>query len=177
MLPQAGMLLIVYAVLHIVFQRLSSFEKSYIYKRIVAGVICEKWSLKSFKFAKKTVLVLASIEYTYFPTLVPVEFKVLTFAFFVIGIWLRISAITALGTLWSYHVEIREHHEVIRTGIYRYVKHPAYIGNIFIPAICFLIGSLYTSALALIFICTFYIYRSNREEYFLCRSRLDSVTA
>lgn len=177
MLSRICMLLIVYAVLRLVFQLLSTFEKSYIYRRIVAGIIYEKWSLKVFKFAKKTVLVLASIECTYFPSLVSDELKVLAFALFVIGIWLRISAITTLGTLWSYHIEIREHHEVIRTGIYRYLKHPAYVGNIFIPAFCFLIGSLYTSAFALIFICAFYIYRSNMEEYFLYRSGLNIVTA
>jgi protein-S-isoprenylcysteine O-methyltransferase Ste14 len=39
---------------------------------------------------------------------------------------IRRSAIAALGRYWSVHVEIREGHELIRTGPFRWVRHPTY---------------------------------------------------
>jgi protein-S-isoprenylcysteine O-methyltransferase Ste14 len=46
---------------------------------------------------------------------------------FVAANLLRVSAIRALGKYWSLHVEVRERHPFIRSGPYRYVRHPAYL--------------------------------------------------
>jgi len=40
---------------------------------------------------------------------------------------IRILAIRSLGKFWSLHIEIREQHQFVRTGIYGYVRHPAYL--------------------------------------------------
>ena len=39
---------------------------------------------------------------------------------------LRRSAIAALGKFWSLHVEIRETHEFVRSGPFRWMRHPTY---------------------------------------------------
>jgi protein-S-isoprenylcysteine O-methyltransferase Ste14 len=43
---------------------------------------------------------------------------------------LRRRAIAALGKFWSLHVEIRENHEFVRSGPFRWVRHPAYLSMI-----------------------------------------------
>jgi protein-S-isoprenylcysteine O-methyltransferase Ste14 len=47
---------------------------------------------------------------------------VCAFASFII----RRRAIAALGRFWSLHVEIREKHEFVRNGPFRFVRHPTY---------------------------------------------------
>jgi protein-S-isoprenylcysteine O-methyltransferase Ste14 len=45
---------------------------------------------------------------------------------FAVSLVVRLVAIRTLGKFWSLHVEIREEHRLIREGIYRHVRHPAY---------------------------------------------------
>jgi len=46
------------------------------------------------------------------------------------SIWLRRRAIAALGKFWSLHVEIRAEHQFVRTGPFRWVRHPTYLSMI-----------------------------------------------
>src|ERR1700693_900622 len=39
---------------------------------------------------------------------------------------LRVVAIRTLGRFWSLHIEIRQQHQFVRGGPYRFVRHPAY---------------------------------------------------
>jgi protein-S-isoprenylcysteine O-methyltransferase Ste14 len=43
---------------------------------------------------------------------------------------IRRKAIAALGKFWSLHVEIRENHQFVRTGPFRWVRHPTYFSMI-----------------------------------------------
>ena len=43
---------------------------------------------------------------------------------------LRWSAIEALGKFWSLHVEIRDNHEFVQSGPFRFVRHPTYFSMI-----------------------------------------------
>jgi protein-S-isoprenylcysteine O-methyltransferase Ste14 len=43
---------------------------------------------------------------------------------------IRRRAIAALGQFWSLHVEIRENHQFVRTGPFRWVRHPTYFSMI-----------------------------------------------
>jgi protein-S-isoprenylcysteine O-methyltransferase Ste14 len=43
---------------------------------------------------------------------------------------LRWAAIDALGKFWSLHVEIRENHEFVQSGPFRFVRHPVYFSMI-----------------------------------------------
>src|SRR5260221_9342982 len=39
----------------------------------------------------------------------------------------RNVAIRALGRFWSLQIEIRSEHQLVREGIYNYIRHPAYL--------------------------------------------------
>jgi protein-S-isoprenylcysteine O-methyltransferase Ste14 len=43
---------------------------------------------------------------------------------------LRWAAIAALGKFWSLHVEMRENHEFVRSGPFRFVRHPTYFSMV-----------------------------------------------
>jgi protein-S-isoprenylcysteine O-methyltransferase Ste14 len=45
-----------------------------------------------------------------------------------IGVVLRISAIVSLGRMFTYNVTIRDGHQLVTSGIYRFVRHPSYTG-------------------------------------------------
>lgn len=83
---------------------------------------------------------------------------------FLSGITLRILAISSLGPFWSFNVVKYENHQVIRTGIYRYLRHPAYIGNVYLVGLFISFSSYVTATIALIFVSTFYVYRKSMEE-------------
>jgi protein-S-isoprenylcysteine O-methyltransferase Ste14 len=48
------------------------------------------------------------------------------------GAWIRFSAMQILGRHFSYAVSIHEQHELIEKGLYRYIRHPAYLGILLI---------------------------------------------
>lgn len=48
----------------------------------------------------------------------------------VLSFMLRRRAIAALGRFWSLHVEIRENHEFVQSGPFRWVRHPTYFSMI-----------------------------------------------
>lgn len=43
---------------------------------------------------------------------------------------IRRRAIAALGQFWSLHVEIRDNHQFVRTGPFRWLRHPTYFSMI-----------------------------------------------
>jgi protein-S-isoprenylcysteine O-methyltransferase Ste14 len=45
---------------------------------------------------------------------------------FVVGLWLFYWSHADLGTNWSITLEVREQHQLVTHGIYRYVRHPMY---------------------------------------------------
>jgi len=52
----------------------------------------------------------------------------LGFTVFVGGVAFRLAAIRALGTFYSHRVRVMDGHQVVSTGPYRVVRHPAYTG-------------------------------------------------
>ncbi len=85
------------------------------------------------------------------------------------GTGLRAWGLWSLGTYFSAHIEIRDGHELVETGPYRFIRHPAYAGNILqaagIPLILNAYFSLSISAV-LIFL---FLYRLKLEEEVLSR--------
>ncbi len=47
-----------------------------------------------------------------------------------VSFWVRRQAIMALGRFWSLHIEIRDSHEFVHSGPFRFVRHPAYFSMI-----------------------------------------------
>jgi len=77
----------------------------------------------------------------------------------------RHRAIAALGRFWSLHVEIRENHEFVRSGPFRWMRHPTYFSMIFELLSVALILEAWRSLFlaALVFIPTL-VYRVHLEE-------------
>ena len=48
----------------------------------------------------------------------------------VASFWIRRQAIKSLGKFWSLHVEIRQNHPFVRSGPFRWVRHPTYFSMI-----------------------------------------------
>ena len=48
----------------------------------------------------------------------------------IVSFKLRWAAIAALGKFWSLHVEMRENHEFVQSGPFRYLRHPTYFSMI-----------------------------------------------
>ena len=67
---------------------------------------------------------------------------------------LRRSAIAALGKFWSLHVEIRETHEFVRGGPFRWMRHPTYCSMILelLAAAFILQAPLTLAVVALLFV-------------------------
>ncbi len=65
-----------------------------------------------------------------FPTVwtAPGPWMLAGFAFFLGGVAFRLIAIRTLGKFYSHRVRVMGDHEVVTSGPYRFVRHPAYTG-------------------------------------------------
>ena len=78
---------------------------------------------------------------------------------------LRRRAIRELGRMWSLHVEIREQHQLVVSGPYRWVRHPAYTSMILeLLSLGLLLQSRFTSTIAAILFVPTLILRIRIEE-------------
>lgn len=59
----------------------------------------------------------------------------------------RLIAIRTLGKFWSLHLEIREGHQLITSGIYQYMRHPAYAAIMLEVTAIPLVGNAYWTLL------------------------------
>lgn len=67
---------------------------------------------------------------------------------FLSGVCLRRKAGADLGYNWSFHIEIKEKQELIAGGIYRYLKHPYYLGVMLeLVGVCMIANAFYSLSL------------------------------
>ncbi len=88
--------------------------------------------------------------------------------FIIIGLVIRMAAIKTLAGQFTYTVKIVDDHKLITSGIYKYIRHPSYLGQAFILLGCGLALSDWVSVIILfvpVVIAT--IYRINIEEVVL----------
>ena len=79
--------------------------------------------------------------------------------------WIRSKAIAALGRFWSLHIEIRENHEFVQSGPFRFVRHPAYFSMILeLAALALICGAIWTLLLVPIFFIPALYLRIRLEE-------------
>ena len=134
----------------------------------LAGIQSNKWTRHLLLFFWWLLLILPALEYNLFPRynlVVIVTGSVLT----VFGTVLRAWGVWTLGEYFSVHIEIKDNHKLVENGPYRFIRHPAYAGNILqaigIPLILNAYYSLSISAV-LIFL---FLYRLKLEEGVLIR--------
>jgi len=84
---------------------------------------------------------------------------------FIVSVVIRLIAIHTLGKFWSLQLEIRQEHKLICDGIYRFVRHPAYLAiMIEVLAIPLVANAYFTCALALAVYVPVLLLRWRREE-------------
>ena len=83
----------------------------------------------------------------------------------VAGLAIRIWALTTLGRFFTMPITIRADHRIVRTGPYRWVRHPAYTGG-FLTAlgIAVELGSPPGILVAVVALLAVYVYRIRVEE-------------
>ncbi len=89
-------------------------------------------------------------------------------AMVLLGAVLNVYGRISLSHNWANHIKIYEHHELVKTGLYQYVRHPLYATII----LMFIGGSLVFRnivglALVLLFFIPFMAYRAKQEERLL----------
>ncbi len=76
-----------------------------------------------------------------------VSFNGLFFVVFIIGQALRFAAISTLRERWSVRLMILPHQKIVHHGIYKYIRHPNYLGVILEIAALPMVMNLYFTAI------------------------------
>jgi protein-S-isoprenylcysteine O-methyltransferase Ste14 len=86
----------------------------------------------------------------------------------VIGFIIRIHSILTLNQYFTYSVAKVENHKLIETGLYKFIRHPGYLGQLIIfVGISTSISNWLSILLMMIPISLVYLYRINVEESFM----------
>jgi protein-S-isoprenylcysteine O-methyltransferase Ste14 len=84
---------------------------------------------------------------------------------YVASLVVRNVAIRALGRFWSLQVEIRSEHQLVREGIYNYVRHPAYLAiTLEVLSIPLTVNAWWTMVFAAATYVPLLVYRLRVEE-------------
>jgi len=85
-----------------------------------------------------------------------------------IGLMIRIHSILTLKQFFTYSVAKVENHEIIETGLYKFIRHPGYLGQIFIfIGISISISNWLSIFIMMLAITLAYLYRIKMEERFM----------
>ncbi len=87
---------------------------------------------------------------------------------FVIGLMIRIHSILTLRQFFTYSVAKVENHQIIETGLYKFIRHPGYLGQIIIfLGISISISNWLSIVAMMVPITLAYLYRIKVEEGFM----------
>lgn len=122
----------------------------------------QKLAVKIFSIISVPILVIAPpLEFSRFAVILPRE-GILSwagFAFFLAGLALQASAMSYLRGYFTVRLGIQPGHELITTGVYRFIRHPGYTSYILsILGIGFMMSSIITIGLS-VFTTLFLIWR------------------
>lgn len=99
-------------------------------------------------------------------------------ALFVIGLLVRIHSILTLRQYFTYSVTKAENHRIIQTGLYRFIRHPGYLGQLVIfLGISLSISNWLSILLMMIPVTLGYLYRIQVEEKFMSEQFGEDYTA
>ncbi len=96
----------------------------------IPGPVRETRTLRMFVVVGTLMLVGSTTEFLWRKPEWSTMTFVLGWACALASIGIRRSAIAALGKFWSLHVEIRDSHEFVRGGPFRWMRHPTYFSMI-----------------------------------------------
>jgi len=122
-----------------------------------------------FLFAYSFSVVISILEFFYFRIFNFPVYLFLTFGLvFLLGVLLRIYTRKLLGEFFDVNIKIKNKHKIIQKGIYKHLRHPMYLANIFIfLGFAGFFSSLLGVISTLMFILPVTVLRIIREEYYL----------
>jgi len=131
----------------------------------VPGKVLERTTLRAFVVAGSILLGGSVIEFVLRGCTVNAMIFCTGLVCAMISFWLRRNAIQALGRFWSLHVEIREQHEFVENGPFRWVRHPTYLSMILeLLAGALMLNAFFTLAAVLILFVPILLFRVRIEE-------------
>ena len=134
----------------------------------LSGVQSSKWIRYLLLFFWWLLLILPALEYSFFHRYsfaVTVAGAMLTAS----GTILRAWGIWTLGKYFSVHIEVKDDHELIETGPYRFIRHPAYAGNLLqATGIPLILNAYYSLSISAVLVFLF-LHRLKLEEEVLIR--------
>ncbi len=95
----------------------------------IKGSQSKKWTRYSLLFSWSFLLTFPLLEYSLYPRynlIITITGAVLI----VSGTGLRAWGMWTLGKYFSVHIEIKDDHKLVESGPYKFIRHPAYAGNI-----------------------------------------------
>jgi len=142
---------------------LSRFEKRFRKRNNPIQTEYQQWSLPIFKLMLQVLSVFIALEAA-LSSHFSIDYVLIGSSLLLIGLLLRILAIISLGRMWTYRVAILEHHTVVNTGIYKYLRHPAYIGNVYLVGLALVFCAPVSSIISMCFVIIFITLRVPREH-------------
>jgi protein-S-isoprenylcysteine O-methyltransferase Ste14 len=91
---------------------------------------------------------------------------IMTVAGMAFAVWARVH----LGSNWSSAPMIKEHHQLVRSGPYRWVRHPIYTGLLLSSCGTFLVNGKVRGALGVALLYLAFVIKSRIEEEFMGRT-------
>lgn len=130
-----------------------------------SGVIRERLTLTLFILAGVVMLACGIAELTICKRQVTAGLFVAGWVCGLLSFYVRRQAIGALGRFWSLHVEIRNHHQLIKTGPFRWMRHPTYFSMILeLLSGCLILNARYALVATAVFFLPTLWWRLRLEE-------------
>lgn len=95
----------------------------------------------------------------------PSYFEIIGLLMIILGVFIRVYSVVILGKAFTLNVSIGNKQKIIKSGIYRFIRHPSYLGSIItILGISIFIRNLVNILITLFILILIYGYRIKIEE-------------
>lgn len=141
------------------------FEVFWLARKKEKGRIVSGWTIIALSSGYAVLLIMSFMEYVLTGSRINILVTAAGGVLMLVRVPLKLWSARTLDKYWSYNIEIRESHKLVRDGPYRYMRHPAYLSAILdsvgIPLLFNSYFTLMTAAFALV---ALIIYRMTEEE-------------
>ncbi len=106
------------------------------------------------------------------------SFNIFGLIIMLLGITIRIISAMILGRFYTRTLRKTDNHEIISKGLYKYIRHPGYLGTILLYiGASISMGNIISLLIIVVFVLIVYIYRINVEEEMLIDTFGDNYKA